>query len=232
MKRINPKTGKNFTKGDIRDDGYIFRGYDKTKIYSTGSKAGYFVEAWVKEIKPPKPLSEQGKLKQKDLQLRNRAEFKKNPYPKRKNSQGNNFKLGDYLDGKWFIKYNPVNIKSTGYRGESWVKTEEAFLRSYYFPKAISRTRKRAKMKNLPFNLTIEHLAQIFPKDMNCPILGIKLWPGRNTGGHNSSPSLDRKKPELGYVIGNVAWISNEANRMKQNSTSEQLKKFLSYIES
>jgi hypothetical protein len=42
MKRLNPKTGKPFKRGDIRDDGYVFKTYAKTK-----NKNGFFIEGWV-----------------------------------------------------------------------------------------------------------------------------------------------------------------------------------------
>lgn len=45
-------------------------------------------------------------------------------------------------------------------------------------------------------------------------MLGIELVVG--IGGHtDASPSLDKFVPSLGYVRGNIAVISNKANRMK-----------------
>jgi len=43
MKRINPKTGEYFNKGDLREDGYRFISYS-TKISTGGKHSGYFVE--------------------------------------------------------------------------------------------------------------------------------------------------------------------------------------------
>jgi hypothetical protein len=42
MKRIDKNTGKPFKHGDVREDGYIFRGYQKKK-----KKDGYFIENWL-----------------------------------------------------------------------------------------------------------------------------------------------------------------------------------------
>jgi 5-methylcytosine-specific restriction endonuclease McrA len=42
MKRPNPKTGLPFKKGDIREDGFVFRQYDKTRL----KKDKTFVEIW------------------------------------------------------------------------------------------------------------------------------------------------------------------------------------------
>ena len=61
-----------------------------------------------------------------------------------------------------------------------------------------------------------------------CPVLGIKLVPYNNGSGfHIDSPSLDRIKPELGYIKGNVRVISNRANLLKNNATVEELEKVL-----
>ncbi|HAB36741.1 MAG TPA: hypothetical protein DCE52_01835 [Rhodobacteraceae bacterium] len=43
MKKPNPKTGKLFEKGDVRDDGYIFVRYAISKPIR---KDGYFIELW------------------------------------------------------------------------------------------------------------------------------------------------------------------------------------------
>ncbi len=60
--------------------------------------------------------------------------------------------------------------------------------------------------------------------------LGIELeWEERVNGGHDNSPSLDRIDSTKGYVKGNVMIMSNLANRMKSNSTPEQLKQFSRY---
>jgi hypothetical protein len=41
MKRLNPKTGKPFRKGDVREDGFIFRAY-----HGRLQKDGYLKEDW------------------------------------------------------------------------------------------------------------------------------------------------------------------------------------------
>lgn len=78
----------------------------------------------------------------------------------------------------------------------------------------------RAKKKGLPFNLTEEYLKQIWTG--TCPVFHTKL--SLPVHGDPSQPkhvcSLDRIHPELGYVIGNVEWISFEANRLKLDTDS------------
>ena len=42
MKRLNPKTGKPFKQGDLREDGFIFKSYTPSQI----KKDGFFFEDW------------------------------------------------------------------------------------------------------------------------------------------------------------------------------------------
>jgi hypothetical protein len=58
-----------------------------------------------------------------------------------------------------------------------------------------------------------------------CPLLGIRLEPGKGTGGAKAaSPSLDKIRPELGYVPGNVWVISHRANVIKSDATLSELR--------
>ena len=98
----------------------------------------------------------------------------------------------------------------------------------------INNARYRAKKKGLPFDITEEDLGE-YPKF--CPLLGIPMYhePTRcNTGYVGSkphAPSLDRIIPELGYVKGNVWFISNKANTMKQDATLADLKTLVYNLE-
>lgn len=83
------------------------------------------------------------------------------------------------------------------------------------------RAQSRALRKNLKFDLEIADI--IIPNI--CPVLGIELSVSDNN--INTSPSIDRIKPELGYVKGNVRIISNRANILKNNATIEELEKVL-----
>tara|TARA_R110000823_G_scaffold56970_6_gene138364 strand:- start:1841 stop:2509 length:669 start_codon:yes stop_codon:yes gene_type:complete len=88
---------------------------------------------------------------------------------------------------------------------------------------------RRAKVKNLPFNITEEYVKSLTPKDMICPALGIKM----NTGVEDldSTPSLDRLVPEKGYVKGNVIVVSFKVNRIKADATPEELMKVAIFYE-
>ena len=88
--------------------------------------------------------------------------------------------------------------------------------------------RHRAKKLGIPFNLTKEDL--IVPEI--CPVLGIPLiLKGGATGRVNpNNPSVDRIRPSLGYVKGNVRVISLRANHLKSDATIEELNKVLAYM--
>ncbi len=85
--------------------------------------------------------------------------------------------------------------------------------------------KKRSIEFELEFNITIDDI--IIPE--NCPILGIKLFntPKKPT---NNTPSLDRINPVLGYIKGNIRVISVRANRLKQDSTIEELERIIMYM--
>lgn len=89
----------------------------------------------------------------------------------------------------------------------------------------------RAKRDGVPFNLDLVDI--VIPGI--CPALGLELQkrmirtPSNTTGVRTKyvlnehSPSLDRIDPQLGYVKGNVWVISARANRIKNNSTPDEL---------
>lgn len=86
----------------------------------------------------------------------------------------------------------------------------------------------RAKKAGLEFDLRLEDV----PMPEVCPILGLVLDYTVGTKGRQrrNSPSLDRIKPNEGYVLGNVQVISYMANSMKQEATPEQLKLFSEWV--
>jgi len=86
---------------------------------------------------------------------------------------------------------------------------------------------RRARDCGIPFSLQSGDIT--IPT--HCPVLGIELRPGPN-GGHANSPSLDRIRPELGYVSGNVAVISMRANRIKNDATPAELRRVADWLES
>jgi hypothetical protein len=85
----------------------------------------------------------------------------------------------------------------------------------------LASAKSRAKKKNIPFNLELSDIK--IPQF--CPLLGMELQRNKNGECRDTSPSLDRKTPELGYVKGNVWVISQKANMMKNNGTIDEFLK-------
>ena len=75
----------------------------------------------------------------------------------------------------------------------------------------------RAKRRGIEFNISI---SDIFVPDV-CPHLGIEL--STESSELDFRPSLDRKNPSKGYTKDNVMVISHRANRLKNNSSGDEL---------
>jgi hypothetical protein len=85
----------------------------------------------------------------------------------------------------------------------------------------LRRARHRARALGLEFDLTESDI--IVPAA--CPVLGIpiRVVQGQGKRPHDSSPSLDRIDPKRGYVRGNVAVLSQRANRIKNDASAEEI---------
>lgn len=89
----------------------------------------------------------------------------------------------------------------------------------------VRNARHRAKAAGVPFTITKNDI--VIPT--HCPILGIPLVHQIGRGGGDSSPSLDKVRPELGYVPGNVIVISQRANRLKSDASIKELRDIASF---
>lgn len=85
----------------------------------------------------------------------------------------------------------------------------------------------RAKKKGIPFDLSHDDIK--IPE--RCPILGMILKIS-NEHSSGNSPSVDRIDPTQGYVRGNIQVISHKANTIKNNATTEELRKVAKYMKS
>lgn len=90
----------------------------------------------------------------------------------------------------------------------------------------ITLCRRRARKAGVPCAISKSDL--VIPD--RCPVLGIPLSLGRGVC-HAGSPTVDRLRPELGYVTGNINIISSKANRIKNNATLEELKALVAWWE-
>ena len=83
--------------------------------------------------------------------------------------------------------------------------------------------KRNAKKQRVAFDLQPTDVIALWPEGGRCPITGALLAQNDRKGPSASSPSLDRRIPELGYVVGNVSVISHLANRMKNNVTDPNI---------
>ena len=81
--------------------------------------------------------------------------------------------------------------------------------------------RRRAKVQNVPFNITKDYIKKIWPKDNKCPIFRTEFKSGIKN--KYQLPSLDKIVPLKGYVEGNVAIISFKANQIKSDITDLEI---------
>jgi hypothetical protein len=116
---------------------------------------------------------------------------------------------------------------------QSWAEQNKKRVSSKlnHIRKLWHTAKARAKKQNIPFSVSLEHVATI-PSNV-CPILNIKLaWAVSGKGKQPNNPSLDKIIPELGYVAGNVQWLSDKANTMKHNASFKELHQFADWVKS
>ncbi|MBO6492492.1 MAG: hypothetical protein HVK27_04130 [Pelagibacteraceae bacterium] len=219
MKRINIDTGKEYLRGDkpTKEDlpkkkgkiFYIYRPHNK--ILSNG----YFGEEWVTE-KKLKLIKEKHKERTKRKGIK-----EKNP------KTGKIWERGQICKSRGYFWEYQRQVRNDGTFQTTFYKTFKKY-HEHRIKTIFMKRRIYARENKLPFNISAKYLIEIFPKDFKCPVLGIEMkWTQLRNGQNN--PSLDRKKPEKGYVKGNAVWISYRANQIKNDSTIEELEKILNY---
>lgn len=88
----------------------------------------------------------------------------------------------------------------------------------------LENCKQRAKQKGIECTISVSDI----PIPEFCPVLGIKL---ERSSKSDASPSVDRVNLNKGYVPGNVCVISMRANRLKTDSSLDELKKIIAYVE-
>jgi hypothetical protein len=221
MKRHNPETKKPWKRGEVRQDGYMFWAYRT----STKNKDGFFRMCF---LRPEKFVSANAKNTKK--QSVSQTEIKKlinaGVVTKSVRSDGKFWKFGEKKDGKFFINYANNALDNNGHQYPIFLDAD-SWLRAMIH-RACNRARTRAKKQNIPFSISVDYLLSVYPKDGLCPVFKIKMeW----AGDRINSPSLDRLSPEIGYIEGNVNWISWKANMIKSVGTASEHRTVADWIE-
>jgi hypothetical protein len=97
-------------------------------------------------------------------------------------------------------------------------------VKQQHIKKYLHNARSRAAREKVPFSLTLQDLIDIATDE--CPIFHTPfVWGISGLGKGRTrpdSPTLDRILPHLGYIKGNVAFLSYRANRIKDNGTMQE----------
>ena len=126
-------------------------------------------------------------------------------------------------------------LRSKNYRKQYYLDNKEKFNvlhksskddKELYKTLMLYSAKARAKTYGVPFNISVED----FEIPQFCPALGIELITSNSHDSKDSSPSLDRFYPDKGYVKGNVFVISFRANRIKNDSSIEELELILKFL--
>lgn len=147
-------------------------------------------------------------------------------------SKGSKRDPSDYrvcLTCKRILHYNQYRIHNEKYKSHGWPDTKNKRRLSrcklcegnHQKNKRNERpakrlfllAKRRAKKDNLPFNITIDYIELIWPKDNKCPISGRVFKSGIDNKW--DLPTLDKVIRKKGYVKGNVAIISFLINAIK-----------------
>jgi hypothetical protein len=93
---------------------------------------------------------------------------------------------------------------------------DQKYYRNKRLENILWLARRRAEKNGYAFSITREHI--VVPA--LCPYLGV---PFADQGDY--VPTIDRIKPELGYVPSNILVVTKRANRIKNNATWVELLK-------
>lgn len=133
------------------------------------------------------------------------------------------------LKTKEFTDYHKSSTKD-GYETRCKnCRKKEAYsaYRENWFEATTKLKKSYCKQHGIPFDLTAEYLKQIWTE--NCPVFGFNF--DRFDKKSDKCPALDRLTPDLGYVQGNVTYISARANRIKYDASIEELKILVNWLE-
>lgn len=100
--------------------------------------------------------------------------------------------------------------------------------RTQPFKLRASRAKTRARGCGVPYDLDADYLQSIWTGF--CPVFGCEIFLFDRDRSDELAAELDRIVPALGYVKGNVAFLSRRANRLKNNVTSKELLQLYNWL--
>lgn len=89
----------------------------------------------------------------------------------------------------------------------------------------------RAKAHNIPFNITLEYLLDLWNEQKGtCALSGVPMTYELKTGRTPTNLSLDKIDREKGYIIGNVQLVCMACNQIKSDLSDETMYYFCKKI--
>jgi hypothetical protein len=168
-------------------------------------------------------MSEEQKARKRETnrlwRKKNSVDFNKKSSEYQRKRRSNN--IQSYRDREkdyYFTNKEVISIKARKRRWDNLPR---------YLCKEAER---RANKLGIPFDLSPDYIYSIWPKDNTCPVFGTEFVIARKNQACDTSASIDRINPRLGYIIGNVAIISGKANRIKNDATQEEIQAVLDYV--
>jgi hypothetical protein len=132
--------------------------------------------------------------------------------------------IDDEINGTvGFLKTKKRVKKTVGPKLSLFGETEA--VETKYKQKMLAGAERRAAKKSIEFALKLEDIT--LPK--YCPVLGIPLY--TSSLDADNSPSIDRIDNSKGYVKENIQIISTRANRIKNDATTDELRRLVEYLE-
>lgn len=95
---------------------------------------------------------------------------------------------------------------------------------TYHMGYILRAARLRARKFEVPYALDVEFMTCLLQlQGARCALTGVSLTFTKGRGHQPTNASVDRIRPELGYVPGNVQLVAYHVNAMKSNLTLPQL---------
>lgn len=105
-------------------------------------------------------------------------------------------------------------------------KSSKENYKNNLFTFLVRLKRYQSKKLGVPFNLTKAYLEELWTG--RCQCCDRKLC--RDNKSSNSQYALDRIRPVLGYVFGNVAFLCARCNRIKYNASIHELETITKWL--
>lgn len=130
---------------------------------------------------------------------------------------------------RYAAKRDVIKQQTKQYRqdkAEQYRAYRNDWLQKHPLMKLLHNCRARSNKLGLPCDLDLDYLESL-ERPLVCPVLHIPI-----TDAYDHRLTLDRITPALGYVRGNLKFISMRANRLKNESSIEELELIIKYMKS